>query len=327
MNGANMSRKILVAASALGLVLLSLRAFADDKDLLKRRASKPNIMIVFGNSQTTTQPLVGNYSMWDGDADSPGSKMGASKRVIKQFVADRGGSFNIGLSTFSHDPPDNSIRLYQKHWLYSPITIDFPRDTWQEPIGTIERWGDYGQGPCSSLTPTCASVSPMVVLDPSTATITGNFFGSRGNGTATINISATERVNITLTNGEYGDAFTDGSLSALTLGDHSMAVQKTYQLNVAGVWTTPGTTLAGSPNPVTVFYRPSPTLLSDQFFTRDPDAGDQIGFIADVNKSGGADLDVNANCAGWEFQSNSAPLRPAPAPSPGSGRLLRREQR
>src|SRR5215467_9029678 len=155
------------------LLLIAAAASADDKDLLKRGTAPPNVMIVFGNSQTTEQPILGSTSAWDGDADSPASKMGAAKRVVKQFVNDKHTSFNFGLTSFSHNPNAGSITIHGKHWLYAPVgtaaggagALDFPGNGWAEPIGTIERWGVNGEGPCTNLTtPVCTDRSPNITL-------------------------------------------------------------------------------------------------------------------------------------------------------------------
>ena len=127
-------------------------AAADDKDLLVRTSAPSNVLIVFGNSQTTTQPIQGSTSSWDGDADSQASKMGASKRVVTRFVSDKAGQYNFGLTSFSHNPNTGSITIFRKHWLYAPMTVDYPSETWKEPAGTIERWGNLGRGPCTSIT-------------------------------------------------------------------------------------------------------------------------------------------------------------------------------
>ncbi len=143
-------RRVLWTIGLSALVELSPAARADDKDLLKRGSVPPNVLIVFGNSQTTNQPILGNASSWDGDADSPSSKLGAAKRVIRRFVADKRASFNVGLTSFAHNPNAGSISIYGKHWLYAPLTPDFPSESWGEPAGTIERWGSAGEGPCTN---------------------------------------------------------------------------------------------------------------------------------------------------------------------------------
>ncbi|HSD72386.1 MAG TPA: hypothetical protein VLE54_06330, partial [Thermoanaerobaculia bacterium] len=86
-----MKRQHRITAGAVLLIagLAAEPAQADDKDLLKRGSVPPNILIVFGNSQTTNQPILGSASAWDGDADSPTSKLGAAKRVLRQFVNDK----------------------------------------------------------------------------------------------------------------------------------------------------------------------------------------------------------------------------------------------
>jgi Tfp pilus tip-associated adhesin PilY1 len=278
---------------------------------LKRTSAPPNLLIVFGNSQTTQQPFLGNAAAWDGDGDSPGSKMGASKRVIRRFVLEKRGSFNVGVTTFSHDPNAGSIDITGKHWLYAPLSTDFPAESWKEPAGTIGRWGRNGEGPCTNRTvPVCTDRSPAYITLASSATVVGPFFGNLGGGSAYVYLngnssSATERIKQTLVAGAYGDAFTDGTLVSLSIsGDHSMEVRKEYQLKVNGNWETQATTPNGNPGTVTVNYATPSTLQSDFFYTTGPHGGKQIGFLNDAK----GDVDVNSNCSGWEFQSNSAPL-------------------
>lgn len=307
-----MSRRLLSLVS-LALWMSSALASADDKDLLKGGA-KPNLLIVFGNSQTMEQPIQGSTSAFDGDADSPASKLGAAKRVVQQFVDQKHTGFNIGLTTFAHDPNAGSIKISGKHWLYSPLTVDFPKElaarSWGEPIGTIERWGVNGEGPCTNKTvPVCTDRSPNFVTLPSGATVVGPFFGSKGTGKAFVNISPTKRIQITLTAGLYGDAYTSGSLSGYTLGDHSMAVTKVYQVKTGNTWAVPssGLTPNGDPAaPPAILYVPAASLPVDStiFYTTGADAGKEMGFLNDPQ----TDFTVKASCSGWEFQSNSAPL-------------------
>jgi Tfp pilus tip-associated adhesin PilY1 len=309
----NRQRVFAIAGVCLFGVLRAQTARADDKDLLKRGSVPPNILIVFGNSQTTNQPILGSTSAWDGDADSPTSKLGAAKRVIRQLVFEKGTSYNIGLTTFAHNPNAGSIAIYGKHWLYSPLTVDFPSETWKEPAGTIERWGVQGEGPCTNLVaPSCIGASPNFVTLPSRATVVGPFFGDRGTGTAFVYLngnanSASQRIRWTLTRGVYGDAYTDGTLSAYRIAGpppHSLEVTKEYQQKTGGVWQTKSLTPNGDPGTTTLFYAPSPTLGGDSFFTTAPNAGSEIGFLSDPQ----VDFAVGANCSGWEFQTNSAPL-------------------
>ena len=305
-------RTLLFAFALLGAVAADVLR-ADDKDLLKRGSVPPNVMIVFGNSQTTNQPILGSSSAWDGDADSPSSKMGAAKRVIRRFVSEKRTTFNIGMTSFAHNPNAGSISIYGKHWLYAPLGVDFPSETWQEPAGTIERWGSAGEGPCTNLvTPACTGASPAFVTLSGNATVVGPFFGAPGNGYAYVYLngntsSASRRLRISLTRGSYGDAYTDGTLTSLALAGpppHSVEVTKEYQEKSGGVWQTKSKTPSGDPAVVTVPYAPPATLGSDSFFQTDPDAGRQIGFLNDPRN----DFAVGANCSGWEFQTNSAPL-------------------
>ena len=286
------------------------------------------MLIVFGNSQTTEQPIQGSSSAWDGDADSPASKMAAAKAVLRHFISNKHTTLNIGMSAFSHGPDAGSVTLTGKSWLYSPLTVDFPNQSWKEPAGTIERWGTQGEGPCTNLTKlnvndppgSCTDRSPnFVTLPAGVAGAVGPFFGAPTapafiylDGTIGNNgqpKDATKRIQVTLPGGQYGDAYMDGTLSTYKIaGTHSMEVHKEYQVLSGGNWVT-GSNLSGGDSPtVTVNYVPSATLTPDLFYTTGPDAGKEIGFLNDdsllpIQKR---DLDVNANCCGWEFQSNNA---------------------
>jgi len=300
-----------LSVSAAALLLLSGALLADDKELLKTSAAPPNLMIIFGNSQTLQQPILGSSDAWDGDADSPGSKMGAAKRVIKQFVNDRTAVANIGMSTFAHNPTAGSIQIFGKHWLYAPLVTDFPLEPWREPAGTINRWGKSGEGPCTNLTvPSCTDRSPAyITLASSSAAVVGPFFGPSGAGTAYIYLdgnasSATKRIQWTLTAGKYGDAFSDGTLSTYTRLIDTMEVTKRYQAKVAGVWQTQLLTPSGNLGTVVVPYVPPSILPPDLFYGSGADAGKEIGFLNDP----GGDFNVSANCSGWEFQTGSSPL-------------------
>ena len=318
-------QKRLLLLAGLALCISSAAATADDKDLLKRGTAPPNLLIVFGNSQTTEQPIQGSASAWDGDADSPVSKMGAAKAVLKQFIQEKHTNYNIGVSAFSHGSSSSNVAVTSKSWLYSPLTVDFPNQSWKEPVGTIERWGLQGEGPCTSVTtPACTDRSPnFVTLPPGVAGAVGPFFGVPTtpptpafiylDGTIANNgqpKNATQRIQVTLLPvGKYGDAFTDGTLSTYTLGTHSMEVQKVYQVLSGGNWVT-GTLSGGDSPTVTVNYVPSATLTPDLFYTTGTDAGKEIGFLNDdsnipIQKR---DLNVGATCAGWEFQSNNATI-------------------
>ena len=156
--------RLLIALSL--AVTTALPVAADDKDFLRPvgESVPPNLLIVFGNSQTLTQTIsfTGTAtSTWDGDGDSPASKMGSAKRVIQQFVADHSADYNIGLTSFSHDPNAGSVDIGQKHWVYEAMETDFPGDTFAEAPGTLSRWGPAGEGPCTTnVTPVCTDRSP-----------------------------------------------------------------------------------------------------------------------------------------------------------------------
>ncbi|HEU5248878.1 MAG TPA: hypothetical protein VFW15_02730, partial [Thermoanaerobaculia bacterium] len=315
-----MTRRIrLLLASSLA-VMIARPGTADDKDFLRPvgEAVPPNLLIVFGNSQTTTQPISflnpSIYSTFDGDGDSPGSKLGSAKRVVRKFVADHHLEYNIGLTSFSRPPNLGSTDINRKHWVYESLDTDFPGDTFQEVPGTLHRWGPFGEGPCTTKTvPDCSDRS-MVVTLPSNATIVGPFFGPQGSGTAFIYLNgnantATQRIKYTMKTGKYGDAFTDGTLSTLSIGgSHSIEVRKEFQQRAEGEgWPEAATpTPAKNSGDVIVRYRPPVTFPNSLFYTAtfdpaSPYLGKMVGFLNEPK----VDFDVNTNCSGWEFQQNS----------------------
>jgi hypothetical protein len=341
-----MTRSLRLLSVGFLVGLIAAPAAADDKDFLRPRSDSapPNILIVFGNSQTLTQAVnfTGlNFSTFDGDGDSRGSKMGSAKRVIQQFVQDFHTDYNIGLTTFSHNPNVGSITVSRKHWVYVAVgtvgtgtrglgKVDYPGDEFAEPIGTLERWGTTGTGgPCTTLTqPDCVTRSPKITLPvlPAASTVVGPFFGAKGDGDAFIYLggsasNAPARIHLNLTQGEYGDGYIDGTLATLKLGTHSVVVTKEYQeRNIlgcgSGCWTTVNTP-AGNPGLVQVLYRPigAPVPPSTDppdstlfYLTGKNDAagvsieGRSVGFLNDPQ----ADFSVSANCSGWEFQTNNA---------------------
>ena len=121
---------------ALAISFASVPAFGDDKDLLKAGGggAPPNLFIVFGNTQTTTQAITfsgTNFSTFDGDADSPGSKLGAAKIVVRQFLADNHTLFNVGMTSFARPPNLGSTSISRKHWvtgLQRPPRPECPTD-------------------------------------------------------------------------------------------------------------------------------------------------------------------------------------------------------
>lgn len=323
-----MTARFRATASLLLALLVASPVGADDKDFLRPVGDKvpPNLLIVFGNSETMTQTIsfTGTAtSTWDGDGDSPASKLGSAKRVIKQFVTDHGTEYNIGITTFSHDPNAGSVDIERKHWVYEALDTDFPLDTFKEVPGTLSRWGDLGEGPCTSKTvPACTDRSPAIQLTGaySTATVVGPFFGVNPNATTRAYIyldgstanNSRKRIRHTLTAGDYGDAFTDGTLATLSIGGtHSIEITKEYQTcasscGTAGNWSTQATTPGGSPGTKVARYRPPVAFSQDLFYPASTSfAGKAVGFLNDKNGDSSADFDVNANCSGWEFQTNS----------------------
>jgi Tfp pilus tip-associated adhesin PilY1 len=335
-------------AVALAISFASVPAFGDDKDLLKGGGggAPPNLFIVFGNTQTTTQAITftgTNFSTFDGDADSPGSKLGAAKIVVRQFLADNHTLFNVGMTSFARPPNLGSTSISQKHWVYQSLDLDFPNDTFQEPVGTFSRWGPFGEGPCTNKTvPACndrpAPNSPQIVFTGAYANAvvptSPPFFGNP-TAAAYINLdgtldnkgaakNSTKRIKHTIVAGAYGDAFTDGTFTALTLGTYSIGVQKEYQTCPSGCtndsdkWTTKATTPGGSPGTVTVHYRPPTSMPSLYFYPTGATningasiAGRYVGFLNEASGAEVGEFDISKNnttCSGLEFQNTGDPL-------------------
>lgn len=312
-------------AAALLALLVPLAARADDKDLLKRQSVKPNILLVFGNSLTTANPLDAlsdGARAWDGDADSPNSKMGLSKRVVRRFVQQRTGAANFGITRFSSAPNAGAIAVTSKHFLYQNIdtfTLTGGGNKFELPRSVVWRFGPKGEGPCTNKTvPSCQGVSPAIPL-PSNAPADYQdgsvFFGSFAAGAYApaylyLNSNKTARVEVRITTGRYGDAYTDGSLSALTLATHSHVAS--FQLQTKS-GNNPWANAAGAAATSRfVPYLPSSTAPGDFYYQSEPDAGKQIGFLnnGEFKNSvySGGDIAYSGNCSGWWFQSASAPL-------------------
>ena len=120
-------RILLAGAAALAALVFARPAAADDKDLLKRTTAPPNLMLVFGNSQTTEQPILGSTSAWDGDADSPASKLGAAKRgeAVVIFCTGLGGvSPQRGLQ-IARTPVSATIGRLELKPIYAGLTPGF----------------------------------------------------------------------------------------------------------------------------------------------------------------------------------------------------------
>jgi len=337
---------------ALGIVSAVVQpVLGDDKDLLKAGGggAPPNLFIVFGNTQTTTQAITftgTNFSTFDGDADSPGSKMGAAKIVVRQFLANFHTQFNVGMTAFARPPNLGSTKITKKHWVYEALDVDFPNDSFQEPVGTLSRWGPQGEGPCTNKTvPVCndrpVPNSPQIVFSGVYANavvpVSPPFFGANPTGSAFVNLdgtldnkgeakNSTKRIRYTIVAGAYGDAFTDGTLTTLLLGGgtHSIAVLKQYQTCVGGCtndsssWATQATTPGGSPGTVTVRYRPPTSVPSLYFYptgatnsTGVSIAGRYVGFLNEHLVDEGLTPDISTNnttCSGLEFQNTGDPL-------------------
>src|SRR6266542_1193155 len=260
---------------ALALVAVtSLPAAADDKDFLRPESARvpPNLLIVFGNSQTMTQAITFtgvNFSTFDGD-------------------------------------------------------VDFPNDAFKEPAGTLERWGPFGEGPCTSKTdPVCSDRSAGVISLTgayANATLTGPFFGANPTSTtyAYLVLENTgnnrKRIQMSVSAGKYGDAFTDGALTSLTIGGtHSVVIKKEYQTCSSGCnndsnWTTQATTIGGSPGTAFVRYRPPVAFPTSYFYPTGATnssgasiAGRYVGFMNDPQE----DFNTHSNCSGLEFQQNA----------------------
>src|SRR5450830_1697109 len=90
-----------------GVIGGALPGLADDKDLLKQGSANPNVMVIISNTNsmqylpyvqgtTPTVPPDGQYQ------DSPVSKFGLAKGVLREVIQLNSFRFNFGISWYSY---------------------------------------------------------------------------------------------------------------------------------------------------------------------------------------------------------------------------------
>ena len=135
---------IAVAVAA----LCATTAGADDRDFLRERAAKPNILILLdtsgsmvGTSEVATDFTIGDapsaidYGMLPGGGDDPRSRMGIAKEVLRTFLQNVTDA-NFALAGYQYEVPTVS----------GSQTNPFPAKQWTYQAPTADRFGFLEQG-------------------------------------------------------------------------------------------------------------------------------------------------------------------------------------
>jgi len=130
------------------VALCAATAGADDRDFLRERAAKPNILILLdtstsmiGTSEVDTDFTLGeasvniNYGMLPGGGDDPRSRMGIAKEVLRTFLQNVTDA-NFALAGYQYSLPEVSG---------SP-TNPFPAKQWTYQAMASDRFGFLEQG-------------------------------------------------------------------------------------------------------------------------------------------------------------------------------------
>jgi len=132
------SKSWIVAAVVLALCATSV--VADDRNFLRERAAKPNILILLdtstsmiGTSEVGTEFTEGfgpnniNYGMLPGSGDDPKSRMGVAKAVLRDFLSNVTDA-NFALAGYQYQMPEDGGSLVNpypaKHWTYEALSGD-----------------------------------------------------------------------------------------------------------------------------------------------------------------------------------------------------------
>ena len=159
-------RNWLIAAVV--LALFATGAAADDRDFLRERAAKPNILILLdtstsmiGTSEVATEFTEGygpgniDFGMLPGSGDDPRSRMGIAKAVLRDFLQNVTDA-NFALAGYQYQMPEDGgvpVNPYPaKHWTYEAMTGDH--------LGFLEPglayrigWADRTRLPSETLVP------------------------------------------------------------------------------------------------------------------------------------------------------------------------------
>jgi hypothetical protein len=131
-------RNRLIAAVI--LVLCATGAVADDRDFLRERAAKPNILILLdtstsmiGTSEARTEftegdgPDIVDFGMLPGAGDDPRSRMGIAKAVLRDFLQNVTDA-NFALAGYQYQMPEDGgspVNPFPaKHWTYEALSGD-----------------------------------------------------------------------------------------------------------------------------------------------------------------------------------------------------------
>ena len=131
-------RNWLIAAVILALCATG--AVADDRDFLRERAAKPNILILLdtstsmiGTSEARSEfsegdgPANVDFGMLPGGGDDPRSRMGIAKAVLRDFLQNVTDA-NFALAGYQYQMPEDGGSLVNpfpaKHWTYEALSGD-----------------------------------------------------------------------------------------------------------------------------------------------------------------------------------------------------------
>jgi len=153
-----LSRSTAWTALVLALCVAG-QAAADDRDFLRERRARPNILLVLDSSGS----MVGSpelhpfgtlgtrapFAMVPGAGDDPYSRLGIAKTVLGQFLGST--EANFALAWYAQALPDGGQGVPTKHWVYEAVGQDHfrlvePRYAYR--IGFNERYpGAVGPEP------------------------------------------------------------------------------------------------------------------------------------------------------------------------------------
>jgi len=123
----------LTAAAVLVALCLAGTVSADDRDFLRERAAKPNLIFIVDSSGSMVgspeapgaiDSAIAPFGMVPGAGDDPYSRMGIAKRVLENFL-DSVTDANYALASYAQDQPalpDTAIPT--KHWVYEALGRD-----------------------------------------------------------------------------------------------------------------------------------------------------------------------------------------------------------
>jgi hypothetical protein len=293
-----------------GVIGGALPGLADDKDLLKQGSASPNVMVIISNTNsmqylpyvqgtTPTVPPDGQYQ------DSPVSKFGLAKGVLREVIQLNSFRFNFGISWYSYHQESVSHKYWSYRFTQNATILgaayDYRGDAFAVPVGTYEEWGTTGGGPIltAGTTETFGVAGTTLVASwfgDHPASATGTCTTGTCVGYAIESIDNSHRVAVHLVAVGGGQPY----------GQITVTEVKEYQRGSPSgnptSWTTQALTPADNPGTVSLTYSAS-VSTSDSFpnvFSTGSDANLYMGFM----RSG--DWGLNSDCGGW-FVQNSLP--------------------